>query len=350
MVSTVDNVEKIWTPPNDIEIKQKYYSNPIYKNLLALDIDLFLNRQPASSFLGGEHEFDLYEKRQILNSYYDSLRLYKDLPYSEKFDDFFNGTKSFTNKIYNQQFKGTLRSIRRLFSLSANSTDVISTKTSSLDSVLKYDQPLYENKFKFSPYHEEIPEIDFFYQQRSSGSTMYNQYLTNFVGQFISKPVYAGWDENLRKFVITNKLLPRFYASYEINIPKEWDNQLNFQKEISSPHKSFAFVRELSKTNGKNSQIINFTVWPRPKDDFNFDKQDIPFSVLFKYITSEESFPSNFKIPNVELNLMEALPEKISKSKNQKQSQLTDLAPKRGGFIWPGNYSINFQNFFITKK
>ena len=30
---------------------------------------------------------------------------------------FFEGSKSFSNKVYNQQFKGTLRSVSRLFSL-----------------------------------------------------------------------------------------------------------------------------------------------------------------------------------------------------------------------------------------
>ena len=339
------------------KIKQKYYSNPIYKNLLALDIDLFLSRQPASSFLQGEHELDLYEKRQILNSYYDSLRLYKDLPYSEKFEDFFNGTKSFTNKIYNQQFKGTLRSIQRLFSLSATSTDFIFTKTNSFNSVLKYDQPLYESQFNFSPYHEEIPEIDSFYknQKISSGTreTMSNQFLTNFLAQFISKPLYAGWDENLRKFVITNKLLPRVYSGYEINLPQEWDAQFNVltqERPQLAPQKATWTAEDLSKLRVTNSQKINFTVWPKSKDNFNFDKPELPFTVLFKSITKDESFPSNFKSQSIADQIVDALPEtqKTLKLETEKRSYLLfpDLAPKRGGFVWPGNLNFNFKNIF----
>ena len=82
--------------------------------MLALDIDLFLNRQPADFRLTGDQELDLFNKRRILSSYYDSLRAYSKLPYNQVFDNFFDGSKSFSNKVYNQQFKGTLRSVRRL--------------------------------------------------------------------------------------------------------------------------------------------------------------------------------------------------------------------------------------------
>ena len=330
-------------PNIEKKIKQKYYSNPIYKNLLAVDIDLFLNRQPKSSFLGAEHELDLYEKRQILNSYYDSLRLYTKLPYSENFEIFFNGTKSFTNKVYNQQFKGTLKSIRRLFSLSKSSTDLISTKTNVLDSVLKYDQPLYQSKFKFSPYHEEIPEIEFFDQNTGNSSrplgadalasgtseTNSNPFLT----EFISNPLYAGWDENLRKFVITTKLLPRAYAGYEMNIPQEWYTKFNFEKQLSDKPKS-------SKINLNISQKINFTVWPKPKEFFVFNQPEVPFRFLFEYIEENKSLPSNYKI--VKNFIEESKPEKESKP----ESLFVNLAPQRGGFIWPGTFPFDFKNIF----
>ena len=129
----------------DLKIKQKYYSSQVYKNLLALDIDLFLNRQPNKFKLSSDNEIDLFTKRRILTSYYDSLRDYSKLPYSSNFENFFNGSKSFTNKVYNQQFKGTLRSVSRLFSLTS------SDETNKL--VLKFDQPLYQEK-EYSAFHE----------------------------------------------------------------------------------------------------------------------------------------------------------------------------------------------------
>ena len=41
------------------KIKDKYYSNPVYRSLLFLDIDLFLKRQPENFKLSGEQEIDL---------------------------------------------------------------------------------------------------------------------------------------------------------------------------------------------------------------------------------------------------------------------------------------------------
>lgn len=212
-------------------IKQKYYSNPIYQNLLALDIDLFLNRQPKDYNLKSSHEFDLYEKRNMLTSYYDSLREYSKLPYLPNFENFFDGTKSFTNKVYNQQFKGTLESLRRLFSLSKVSTNFLSNQTGHLDSVLKYDQPLYQSQSKFSSYHEEVPKI------QSLNENIDQETLDLNIKQFtlndsISKPLYAGWDENLRKFVITNKLFPRFSAGSKMTLPQEWSTKFTNEKKV----------------------------------------------------------------------------------------------------------------------
>jgi hypothetical protein len=329
------------------KIKQKYYSNPIYKNLLALDIDLFLNRQPNSSFLNRENELDLYEKRQILNSYYDSLRWYSKLPYYETFENFFDGTKSFSNKIYNQQFKGTLRSIRRLFFLSETSTDLISTKLNNFDFVLKYDQPLYESNLKFSPYHEEvkeIPEFGFLDQNFEAQNGQKNS--TLFLKDFISKPLYAGWDENLRKFVITNKLLPRSIAGYEIPRSKDWYDKFSIPKTRKS---------QVHKIKSKK---IKFTVWPKSELEkmFNKGEPELPFVVLFTKtidtLDNYTSLPSNLKNVKKETDL-DLLPSQKAITPTR---QVYELAPKRGGFVWPGKYpfdfqkidfqNINFQNIF----
>lgn len=310
------------------KIKQKYYSNPIYKNLLTLDIDLFLNRQPASWFLGPEHELDLHEKRQLLNSYYDSLRWYTKLPYAENFENFFNGTKSFTNKIYNQQFKGTLRSLRRLFCLTIISPDIISTKSN--DFVLKYDQPLYQGKLKFSPYHEEIPEIELF-DKKQNNSPNGEKISNPFLKDFISKPLYTGWDDNLRKFVITNKLLPRSVTGYEMNRSPNWDNKFSIEKSNKL------------KFNAGNSETIYFSVWPKIKN--NKLQEKVPFTFLFSNNTPDSeidkigeyqvynTLPSNFEIV-----------QKLSKPDSG--FNFVDLAPKRGGFIWSGTIPFDFKNIF----
>ena len=106
--------------------------------------------------------------------------------------------------MYNQQFKGTLRSVRRLFSLTSTFN---SEKDENLQKVLKFDQPLYElsEKQQFSPYHEELDN------QTGVSKTEFP-----IKTDLFTKPLYAGWDERLRKFVITNKLLPRKFAGYQV--------------------------------------------------------------------------------------------------------------------------------------
>ena len=324
---------------NNIEkkIKQKYYSNPLYKNLLALDIDLFLNRQPATSFLDGNFELDLYEKRFMLQSYYDSLRLYKNLPNAEKFETFFEGTKSFTNKIYNQQFKGTLRSIRRLFSLSNVSAKMVAGETNTVSSVLKYDQPLYQDNVKISLSHEEIPEIDFYKQKNTLASP--------FLQNTFSKPLYAGWDENLRKFIITNKLLPRTFAGSEFLVSQNWYSKFDIEKQ------------NFSKTPGSTSQKINFSVWPKPKEFFLKEKKELPYIVLGN--SNVDLFdPSADRVLQktyeyLPANLM-LTPEYlgINKQKQEQRSKfriLENLIPKRGGFIWPGTSAQNTLPVFTSK-
>lgn len=103
-----------------LRLKQQYNSSWIFKSLLKLDIDCLLNRQPRKYRLSGEHEYDLLAKRNILAKYYDSLRFYTKMPYSNIFEEFFNGSKNLTSQVYNQQFTGTLRNLTKYFSLTVD--------------------------------------------------------------------------------------------------------------------------------------------------------------------------------------------------------------------------------------
>jgi len=254
----------------DFKLKSKFYSNPIYKSLLALDIDFFLNRQPAKFRLTPEHESDLYTKRQILESYYDSLREYAKLPYIEEFEEFFDGTKSFSNKVYNQQFKGTLRTVCRLFSLT---TDPESTENIN-QLVLKYDQPLYnlsEND-TFSAYHEELSKND-----------LTNTNSFSVPNDIVSTPLYAGWDENLRKFVITNKFLPRSFAGYEFNLNNDIKNKFLKLKKVVPKTGQKDLFENLTEDINQDGHKIKFTVWPLPERITNQgkSKSTIPFITLY---------------------------------------------------------------------
>lgn len=336
-------------------LKQKLYSNPVYRNLLALEIDSFLNRQPQSFKLSAHQERDLFEKRQALESYYDSLRQYSNLPYSEEFETLFDGTKSFSSKVYNQQFKGTLRSVRRLFSLTVNNNEPEKT-------ILKFDQPTYQfgEKHSFSPYHEELGP-----NQSLSGFDE-NQVETGTKKELFSTPFYAGWDEHTRKFVITNKFIPRNWAGYKVNIDPSMRRLFAQQKQ-------------------KQQQKIKFTTWPlseeriiqffNQKEDINTPatKVRIPYITLFRPVTDftqrfflvdpqlTSSFPANFQryentvpekqkyeIPLGKVNETEE--EKQYREKFQKHyvvpERFPTLAPKRGGFIWPGNAPFDSSSLF----
>ena len=287
----------------DLKIKQKYYSSQVYKNLLAFDIDLFLNRQPNKFKLSSENEVDLFTKRRILSSYYDSLRDYSKLPYSVNFENFFNGSKSFTNKVYNQQFKGTLRSVTRLFSLSyADDSDQL---------VLKFDQPLYTEK-DYSAFHEELNPSN-----QVSNNTLVNM------------PLYAGWDENARKFVITNKLMPKSTTSTIIVPENEKSNFINFNE---------------SKVTNKK---IKFTTWPLTREITNSGKtkSNIPFSTLY---VSEAEFegtndPAFESLSTLPLN-WETIQRRSAAAIGKTYENIFDyLAPQRGGFIWPGTSKLNLK-------
>jgi hypothetical protein len=287
----------------DLKIKQKYYSSQVYKNLLTLDIDLFLNRQPKKFKLSSDEELDLFTKRRILASYYDSLRDYSRLPYSNNFENFFNGSKSFTNKVYNQQFKGTLRSVTRLFSLTP------SDNTNKL--VLKFDQPLYKDK-PYSSFHEELEPINL------------KQNLN-----FVSMPLYGGWDEGSRKFVLTNKLMPKSNTGTVI-IPDQIQSK---------------FVN--LNSNNNLTKKIKFTTWPLPQDLTNRGKtkSTIPFSTLYVHENEYDgvSDPAFESLSTLPLN-WETMQRRSASAIGKTYENIFDyLAPQRGGFIWPGTSTFNIK-------
>jgi hypothetical protein len=305
----------------DLKIKQKYYSNPLYKNLLTLDIDLFLNRQPKTSRLNGEHELDLYTKRRMLTTYYDSLRDYAQLPYAADFAAFFEGSKSFSNKVYNQQFKGTLRSVCRLFSLTSD-RDALLNREQGNQLVLKCDQPLYTfpNDPNFSSYHEEL-----------SSRTKSEQKVSPFLANFVSGPLYAGWDEKLRKLIITNKFLPRTSAGYQVTIPQNVRNQFTNEKlKISEKSKIKFTVWPLSKKvleQGKNqASTISYSTLYAPQSEF-----EAPGDPRFDTLST---LPANWETRNRRINI----------GLGKTYENIFDyLAPQRGGFVWPGTNKPNLK-------
>lgn len=307
----------------DLKIKSKYYSNPVYRNLLALDIDLLLNRQPKKFFLTKDQELDLYTKRRMLTNYFNSMRDYSRLPYTVEFENFFEGSKSFSNKVYNQQFKGTLRSLSRLFALTSDldSTDNIN------ELVLKYDQPLYifPNKEKLSFYHEEL-ELN-------------PKQALPFLQDMVSAPLYAGWDENLRQFIITNRFLARNKSGIQVKLDHKPLTKDSFkQKTKNSDKRLFG---------SQATYQIRFTAWPLKENSLNPGRlqSKIPFTALF---TPKNEFgtggnPAFESLSKLPAN-WETRNRKSATGVGKTYENIFDyLAPQRGGFIWPGNQNLEFK-------
>jgi hypothetical protein len=296
-------------PEIEKKIKQRFYANPIFKFLLNVDIDNLLKRQPSSFFLSPNQEKQLYKKRLMLSRYYDTLRIYKTLPYVNTFQYFFNGSKSFADRVYNQQFKGTLRVVRKLFSISYQSKE-----KSQQNIILKYDQFNYKKiNSDFSFWHEELK------------TTLNNK--KPFMELVSQAPLYLGWDDNFKKIIITNRFLPKSTSSYIKNFPTE------------------------------NKNIL-FTTWPLMVKDLNEQELINKKNSLFytdektiqtlNYINLLSLFKQEYK--KLGISSYKTLPSNITKIASD---MIEVTPPNRGGFIWPGtkNLKISFDNFnFLAKK
>jgi hypothetical protein len=123
------------------DVLQHWYYSPFNRLLLKFDIDLFIKRQPNSHFLTKNEEKLLHLRRFLLSEHYNTLRWYSYMQHYRSMKTKIGGTKSFASKVYNQQFSGTFKKIRHLFAI---------TPSQSNQSVLKFDQPLYNESFNNS--------------------------------------------------------------------------------------------------------------------------------------------------------------------------------------------------------
>lgn len=227
---TYQQSAKNWIPMKRV-IKRKFYMNPIYRSLLNLDIDSFLGRQKKAYKLAANQEHSLYQKRQMLAKYYNWLRYYQPFQKTVQLLYEIPESRSFVDRIYHQQFKGTLKVARRLFSVTFDPEENAENYR-----VLSYDQPLYKDSHaSTNPFiHEELAydnddnelqHINVDLTKLSSEDTdqseteqenqddveLINKQIdvknSPFFEETFSSPTYAGWDENLRKFVVTNRFV-----------------------------------------------------------------------------------------------------------------------------------------------
>lgn len=295
-------------------IKSKYYSNIVYKSILDFELSNFLGRQPKSYSLTKAEENDLFQKRLILASYYDNLREYSKMPYFEAFQDLFLGPKTYANRVYNNQFKGTLKIIRRLFSISLERK-----YNRNRESVLKFDQPLYKETLSDQNplLHEELDDA---YLDTIS---------TPFLREVNPIPFYAGWDNKLRKFIVTNYWLANSYTGIKTDYSK-----------------IFNVPNLISKRSSRKSKMINFVTWPLSRHKIerlkNYSQKSaaLMFSAyddpayeqqrdIFEYTESDDY---DIRI------VYETLPSILKRvDLRDKEKEQVYVRPLRGGVIWPGN-------------
>lgn len=219
-------------------IKKRYFLNNVYKSLLQTDIDTFLARQPTEYKLAENQEYQLFEKRKKLQKYYNWLRYYQPFDKMMNLQFQIPDTKSFVDNVYHQQFKGTLKIVRRLFKVTFDSN-----QNPDKSRVLSYDQMLYNNLSQNENplFHEELgtkqssekanltvtkqdietankikqenladskkEELNFFSFENEKNVSAASLDSTPFIEESNSSPVYAGWDPTLRRFVVTNRFL-----------------------------------------------------------------------------------------------------------------------------------------------
>ena len=400
-------------------LKKRLAENPLYSLLLRIDMDSFLNRQPKSHSLSAAEEETLFQKRNILGQYYDTLRVYNLLQNWDHFQTFYQGSKSFSNRVYNQQFKGTLRVVRRLFSMTPQSQPTSSSeqKLKSRDDpsfsstnnlkerrVLKYDQPLFYQPKTMSqnlvgslrrgqtPTSSEAPLLDKTLHDINAGNedmifnlheelTPYKEFVQDispFVEATQPRPLYAGWDEELRKLVVTNRSLGRSEALYTqceaSTLTKKGERKSNKTKLLDASSGPTRFGDQVTKG-------VHFTSWPlhqlatqptlildgerllRSKDgessvflETDSDKllqgdrlQEVPHQLGF----ASAGDPKNQKMNEVFDDFAKMQDQASGKGNSWEMScwppnlrlpydKPEPMAYRHGGFVWPGHSALRF--------
>jgi len=193
--------------------RQHYDPNELWAKIMKTDVDLFMKRQPSSYFLTNTEENLLHLRRFLLFEYYDSLRWYTYMTNYRSMKNSIGGTKSFTNKLYNQQFKGTFHKVRHLFSL---------TPSASNGSLLKFDRPLYN--------FDESNKVSSVLRNNSHGP-WYHEELTDFEQQNSEKSEYTKENGKWDSLSTGSKM---------VKVLRRSDLELNSKAKAKLPS-SFAF-------------------------------------------------------------------------------------------------------------
>ena len=173
-----------------------YYRQQVYHQALSHVVDNVMKGQPKDYYLTTAEEKALARRKVQLARYYDSLRSYQKSPRFQRFVP--GGSRTFTDGVYNHQFKGTLSYARRLFYVTP-----LDAQNMEGGRVYKMSQLLYDKQPGNPMLHEELTSP------------------TNEKQPFLElmpspSPLYTGWDTNNHKMILTSRTLPRVGAGYRV--------------------------------------------------------------------------------------------------------------------------------------
>lgn len=308
------------------QFREKYYTNPVYKLLINLDMAPFLVGQPDSYTLTAADESDLFQRRVILHNYLDSIQDYQKLLKKEK--------ESYAEKVYNQQFKGSLSLVRSFAAVSLNFDDNLSTEPKSDDNlstelettkkVLKFDQ---------SRYNEFLNEGKTLLHEELSNSKNYN---SKYMILNNATPLYIGWDGALRKFIIKNVAIPgEFYSGNVIN------KTINETQNEFPPYFSFqAWSPSIKKHKPENNTDFKLPALVVSSDDLVALREIVDFK-LYDGLTRNQILQdkiTDFK-PDRFLTRLPTYNWRWKKPGIDSENYLklgNAIPPRLDGITWPG--------------
>nr|YP_009184603.1 hypothetical chloroplast RF1 [Treubaria triappendiculata]ALO62678.1 hypothetical chloroplast RF1 [Treubaria triappendiculata] len=272
------------------DVFQHWYYTPFNRLFLKLDIDSFIRRQPSSQFLTKKEENLLHLKRFLLFEHYETLRWYNMMEQYPSMKIKLGGTKSFASKIYNQQFQGTFKKIRHLFSI---------TPSFGNNLVLKFDQPMY-NEF-VNKKEKSIAETSFIHEELLSKQIL-NKNISNSLDEksnFVKNDLFDDSVKILKNYFIFSKSI------HENSIEKLFSEKTNWEL---TPYLL-----------NDNKKILDFdgpskkpSLFRTNKKELTTIKKDLWFSLTKKY--NEQVYGQKF--------LKNNLKTIIKKQKQKKQLQI----------------------------
>lgn len=249
-----------------------YYRQQVYHQALSHVVDNVMKGQPKDYYLTTEEEKALAKRKIQLSRYYDSLRSYQNSPRFQRFVP--GGSRTFTDGVYNHQFKGTLSYARRLFYVTP-----LEAQNMEGGRVYKMSQLLYDRNSNNPMLHEEL-------SSPTDGKQPFLELLPS------PSPFYTGWDANNHKMVLTSRTLPRIGAGYRVPSMEgaftAWPYSTEKVRELGRPR---VFIRDKKNVSRRRMAFA----WDWKNLQVGFSWRTTPRSSIWFDQSTDE--PINTKAP-----------------------------------------------------